>query len=258
MYSVKRMVIDSVYESFSPRVEHRSENFGLSLMSQTGEKVKICILDSGTPAHKGMNNNAESINFTKDNIIDNIGHATMVSGIIGCNDNNLVGLAPNASLYFAKIIHDNCKARFDSIIAGILWAVIKGVDIILLPLSTNISHISLEMAVKKAYDSNICVISSAGNNGEIEYPAVYDTVLSVGAYDISNKIASFSAEGDFNVTGCLIETAYLNNQYAVVSGTSIAAGIAAAMCARLIEKHKNSNTNYTVKDLYKQMQNLYL
>ena len=43
----------------------------------------------------------------------------------------------------------------------------------------------LASAIKKAYENGVIVVASSGNEGKIIYPAAWDTVISVGASDIS-------------------------------------------------------------------------
>ena len=254
--NIRRVIIESVSDRLGSKVIYSPENFGLPLISQTGKNVKICLLDSGVANHTGIKNIKESVNFTKHKDHDAIGHATFMAGAILCNDDNLLGIAPDAQLYCAKIVDDTCRVRFDSIIAGILWAVIKKVDILLIPISTNIEHTSLSTAINKAVDSGICVIASVGNQNVIEYPAKYKNVLSVGSLDLTNNLASFSSKGDFNIAGTMLETTYKDSKYAVVSGTSISAALAAGMCARLIEKLRTENIQYSTEMIYAKMKEL--
>ncbi len=74
-------------------------------------------------------------------------------------------------------------------------------------------------------------VCAAGNdvNGNqkfisIDYPAKYENTIAVGAIDSDKNIASFSSIGNVDVVsyGVNILSAFPNNRYAVLSGTSMA------------------------------------
>ena len=223
------------------------EIVGLSGIHGTGKNTSICIIDSGLPDHDSISNIAAYENFTNSpNSRDLIGHSTMVAGIIGANTpSQLVGIAPDSQLYFAKAIGDSGNVRFDSFVAAVLWAVIKEVDIIVIPLTTDLDNPALKSVIDKAYKNNICIIASTGNNKVIEYPATYDTVLSVGSLSNDKEQSNFSASGNINVIAENLPTCYIEQTYCIVSGTSIAAAIGGGIAARIIEKLKADNTKYT-------------
>ena len=99
---------------------------------------------------------------------------------------------------------------------------------------------------KKAYNANICIIASVGNENKIEYPSLYDEVLSVGALNSSGLQAEYSSVGKINVISENVPTTYLKNSYAYMSGTSIASSVVTGILARIIE----NNPNLTSKEYY--------
>jgi len=133
----------------------------------TGKGVKIAILDSGYPQHKSIKISGEKASFCEENIDieDKIGHATMIAGIINANDKkSIVGFAPHASLLYGKIVNNKGICDFNSLVAGILWAIVQEVNIIVMALGTQYDYIVLQEVIKKAINHNILIFAAAGDN----------------------------------------------------------------------------------------------
>ena len=91
----------------------------------------------------------------------------------------------------------------------------------------------MEKAIKNAIKNNILVVCAAGNEGdgnadifEYSYPASYVDVISVGAVDKKGVPAEFSNSNlvvDLVAPGVDVISTYPNNQFASLSGTSMAA-----------------------------------
>ena len=91
----------------------------------------------------------------------------------------------------------------------------------------------MEKAIKNAIKNNILVVCAAGNEGdgnadifEYSYPASYVDVISVGAVDNPGVPAEFSNSNlvvDLVAPGVDVISTYPNNQFASLSGTSMAA-----------------------------------
>ena len=251
-----RISIDSVMETLSMNINHSPESIGLPLIEGTGEGTKICLLDCGTPKHKEIVNIAENINFSGSNDKEDLlGHATVMTGLMVGNG-GITGIAPAASMYFAKVIDDTGASRIDSLIAGILWSIIKEVNVLCIPLSTDLNSPAVHDAIKKAHNRKISIVASAGNSKHVMYPAKYDEVLSVGATDSNGGVASFSAQGDVNLIGVRQVSCYLENAYAVASGSSVATAYAAGVMALLIEDCRKKKIDPTPSIIHKMMQSL--
>jgi subtilisin family serine protease len=96
--------------------------------------------------------------------------------------------------------------------------------------------------IKKLYEMNIPVVCAAGNSGGkgVEYPAKYPETIAVAAYDKNGFIANFSAVGeevDFAAPGVEIYSTYLNNEYAMLAGTSMATPWITGVILLLLSKH---------------------
>lgn len=210
--------------------------------SSRGEGINIAIIDSGCDIeHENLKDNIVCVrNFTdEDNknpniVIDRVGHGTHVAGIISANGNNtVVGVAPWANLYILKAIDKSGSGKVSWVINAINYAVDKRVDIISMSLGMPNSDLKLEKAIKYAINNNILVVCAAGNEGdgnpnnfEYSYPASYIDVISVGAVNQKGVPADFSNSNlvvDLVAPGVNIISTYPNNQFASLSGTSMAA-----------------------------------
>ena len=142
-------------------------------------------------------------------------------------------MAPSANLYILKAIDGSGTGKVSWVVNAINYAIEKDVDIISMSLGMPKGDAKLERAIKTAISRNILVVCAAGNEGdgnydvfEYSYPASYVDVISVGAVDKKGIPASFSNSNlvvDLVAPGVDIISTYPHNQFASLSGTSMAA-----------------------------------
>ena len=211
--------------------------------SSRGQGINIAVIDSGCDVnHESLKDNIVAVrNFTDEDkknpniVIDRLGHGTHVAGIIAANGNNntIVGVAPWANLYVLKAIDRSGSGKVSWVVNAINYAVEKKVDIISMSLGMEEDDPKMEKAIKNAIKNNILVVCAAGNEGdgnadifEYSYPASYVDVISVGAVDKKGVPAEFSNSNlvvDLVAPGVDVISTYPNNQFASLSGTSMAA-----------------------------------
>ncbi|MEW8970702.1 MAG: S8 family peptidase [Mesobacillus sp.] len=212
-------------------------------VTRGNEEVQIAIVDTGVDLdHPDLRNRlvkGYNVIDEKSEPDDDNGHGTHVAGIIASETNNNQGVA--GMTWFSKIMPVKVMGAkgygttFD-IAKGIVWAVDQGADVINLSLGNYQPSKVLEEAVRYAYENNVVMVSAAGNDASNQptYPSAYPEVLSVAAVDYNGNRASFSNYGDYidiAAPGVYIPSTYFNEQYAALSGTSMAAPHVAGLAA---------------------------
>lgn len=201
-----------------------------------GKGVKVCITDTGKPNHN-LIKVAGSANFTNDPTDEDFnGHSTHCGGIIA-------EIAPESQLYFAKVLNNAGGGSMAGVAAGVDWCVdVVGADYISMSLGSYGRSSILKSAITRAEIAGVTVVAAAGNDGFVEgqervnYPASEESVISVGSINMNVEVSDFSSGGSFPngdvvAPGEAILSAWPNNQYRVLSGTSMATPFVVGMLA---------------------------
>ncbi|MHC5613853.1 MAG: S8 family peptidase [Nostoc sp.] len=180
------------------------------------------------------------------NVLDDNGHGTHVSGTIAGENNNygVTGIAYNAKIMPVKVLDDSGSGSYTSIAKGIHYAVDNGANVINLSLGGAYSNPTLELAIDYASSKGVIVVMAAGNDSgsSPDYPASYASKsgIAVGAVDRNNNLADFSNRSGTNqisyvtAPGVNVYSSVPNNQYATYSGTSMAAPHVAGVVALML------------------------
>ncbi|NMD69871.1 peptidase S8 [Bacillus sp. DNRA2] len=226
------------------------------------EDIIIAVVDTGVDlAHPDLKNRlTQGYNVIENNNFpdDDNGHGTHVAGIIASETNNQEGVA--GMTWYNKIMPVKAMesggygTTFD-IAKGITWAVDHGADVINLSLGNYQPSELMQHAVQYAYKNNVVLIAASGNDNSTHpsYPACYPEVLAVSAIDFDGKRASFSNYGDYvdvAAPGVQIPSTYFNQQYAALSGTSMASPHVAGL-AGLIRSANPDLSNKEVINIIK-------
>lgn len=230
----------------------------------TGKGVVIAVIDTGCETqHLDLKNRiVEGYNFTNElngnisNVEDLNGHGTHVAGVIAGSINNtgIVGVAPKANLLILKALDRFGRGTIDSLIEAVNFAVdwrgLGGEKVRIISLSLGIEKPDAELlkAITRARNNNICVVAASGNYGdgdfstnEYFYPADYKEVISVGALQSNNKLASFTNTNeyvDIYAPGEGIYSTYIEDGFTSLSGTSMAVPHVSGSLALLIEEYE--------------------
>lgn len=240
--------------------------YGVSLINapylwEQGEKGKgivVAICDTGIDKnHPDLKNQIiGGRNFTgygsHDAFDDDNGHGTHVAGTIAAAENGsgVVGVAPEAKLLICKVLDAQGSGSYKSIIDGIKYATQwrgpngERVRIINMSLGGTYDDSNMYEAILDAVAAGIMVVVASGNEGdanpltyEKSYPALYNECITVAACDQNKKLAYFSNEHlqvDVIAPGVNIPSTYPTNQYATLSGTSMATPHIAGAMALII------------------------
>jgi subtilisin family serine protease len=192
-----------------------------------GDGINVAIVDTGIDythpelkdQYSGGYNAITGTNDPK----DDVGHGTHVAGTIGAADNGIgvVGIAPHARLWSAKVLHPDSSGLASGsnaqIAAGLNWVLSKrneigGNWIVNLSLGqctdTTVSDQcspvpsqTMQTACQKLADAGVLIFAASGNDSTaahvatVSYPAAFSSVIAAGALDSTQAIASFSNQG---------------------------------------------------------------
>ena len=212
---------------------------------------------------------------------DQNGHGTHVAGTIAATNNTqgVVGVAPGAKLWSIRVLDRFGSGTWSSVICGLDYvtskAPSKGGPIKVATLSLggggisdnncgNSNNDALHKAICRARDAGVTIVVAAGNSGVNAsgfVPAAYDdAVITVSAladtdgkpsglgsatsYGADDTFASFSNFGtvvDIGAPGVWINSTWLKNGYATISGTSMASPHVAGAAVLYIANNLNAS-----------------
>jgi len=218
----------------------------------TGNEITVALLDTGADmAHPQLvghlvagydfvdgdtwpNDEPNGLDEDGDTLVDEgSGHGTHIANIIAM-------VAPHAKIMPIRVLNSDGGGTLFDILAGIVYAVDHGAQVINMSFSAVDNSPFLEEAVHYAAAKQVLLIAAAaGATGYLEFPAAYDQVIAVGATKNDDHIASFSAaygaQVDIFAPGELIYSAYYGGRTAWWSGTSMAAPFVAGAAALMID-----------------------
>jgi len=189
--------------------------------------VRVAVIDSGIDrTHPDLASHYvggwDFVNGMPDPVDDH-GHGTHVSGTIAASINNLTGtpgtaegvagVAPNASLLVYKVCTADGSCDDFTVAQAVALAVADGANVINLSLGGTDYSQAMYDSIQDAWNANVVIVAGAGNNSSTQpfYPAAYDNVLSVAAYDEDHARAAFSNYGswvDISAPGNVIMSTY--------------------------------------------------
>ena len=181
--------------------------------SKGSSGILVAIIDSGLDyTHPDLAANyAGGYNFVDANTdpMDLHGHGTHVAGTIAAALGNptgspaasegVVGVAPGVRLLSYKVCRQDGTCDDFAIQNAIAQAIVDQARVINMSLGESGISQLLNAAVQDAWAEGLVIVAGAGNDGTTErfYPAAFDNVISVGAFDEDHGRASFSNFGDW-------------------------------------------------------------
>jgi subtilisin family serine protease len=234
--------------------------------------VTVGVIDTGVGPHHDLNVVSGRNTVTGEPAAawqDWFEHGTHVSGLIGASGtppNGLRGMAPGVPIRAYRVFGKNAQGATNyAILKAMIFAATDGCDIINLSLGGGPNEPIVEEAISDARDQGMLVMVAAGNDGRqpVNYPAAYagSTAVSAlgreGTYpvgsvasaealrppnstvDAAEFIAEFSNIGSrvaLTAPGVGVLSTLPNNAYGPMSGTSMAAPVAAGAAACLLSR----------------------
>ena len=235
---------------------------------QSNKQVVVAVIDTGCQVgHPDLRGRIASgakkfSNSSKSGVTDTDGHGTFCTGEIVAQTNNSRGVPSITKNYRVKVlplkVFNDSNIAYDSwIISAINYAISKKVNVISMSLGSTYRSQALQAACTRAYRAGITVVAASGNEYQygnpVCYPAAFANVISVGAYDSSNNIASFSTRNnkvDISAPGVNIVSTLPYNSYAFADGTSMACPLVAGACA-LLKLQDYSRSPATIETILK-------
>ncbi|HLJ72935.1 MAG TPA: S8 family serine peptidase, partial [Thermoanaerobaculia bacterium] len=233
-----------------------------------GAGVTVAVIDTGIdythPALGGcfgpgckVIGGYDFVNNDNDPRDDNL-HGTHVAGIIAGNSDQLLGVAPDASLLAYKVLSASGAGSTSDVLAGIERAADPNNDGDFSD-HADVANLSLgglgnpddvlSTAIDRGTSLGVVYCIAAGNAGSgyhtVASPGTARTAITVGATDVNDLLASFSSRGpntkdaalkpDVLAPGVSIISSLPGGKYGALSGTSMAtphvAGVAALVKA---------------------------
>lgn len=204
--------------------------------------------------------------FERDPIpFDEMGHGTLVSGVIAAQSNNKIGIsgiAYNSKIVTLRAFDATGNAETDDIASAIIYAALNRIKVLNFSFGDNVNSPLLHQAIKFANSLGCVMISSKGNNGWAlpHFPSDYPEVIAVGSSTSSNYRdirSNYGSNLSLLAPGSNIFTTNLNSSYKYASGTSLAAPFVSAAAALLFELDSSLSPNdikgileVTAKDIY--------
>jgi len=238
----------------------------------SGRGVSIAVLDTGVARVDDLAKPqsrllafADFVNGKAEAYDDN-GHGTHVASIAAGNGYRskglYMGIAPGSGIVGVKTLDSGGKGTAVEMLAGLQWTMDnrEKYNIRIINLSVGAADFSkrdpLVRAVEAAWDSGVCVVAAAGNNGpapgSVTSPGVSRKVITVGASDDAdtveiegNAVQNYSGRGptldcivkpDVLAPGADIISAKAEGNYIKMSGTSMATPIVSGAVALLLER----------------------
>lgn len=212
----------------------------------TGKGAVVAVVDSGIErGHSLVGDVEEAVavsgapgeepTIEEDEQGDACGHGTACAGIIR-------SLAPECTLVSVRVLGSGYTGSGRLLIAGLRWAIERGVDVINMSLSTTKLDLAatLHELADTAYFNRTIVVASAHNMPVESFPWRFSSVLSVGSHELAEPQAFFynpNPPVEFFARGLEVEVAWLGGSTIRCTGNSFATPHMTGMCALIRAKH---------------------
>ncbi len=179
--------------------------------------------------------------------IDESGHGTHVAGIAGAMPNNGIGIAgvawecPLMAIRAGLSLGGSSRLQDDDSASAIVYAADSGASVINMSWGSEHRSFVIQDAIDYAYARGVVLVAAAGNSQKAAaiFPAAYRKVIAVASTE-QNQLrfyqSNFGASIDIGAPGNVILSTQINNQYRLLTGTSMASPHVAGVAALILAK----------------------
>lgn len=205
--------------------------------------------------HNGYIDDIHGCDFTRtkcENLDDGIGHGTHMIGIIS----KYTTITSPGEIAILKVFDKKSESRLSYAIKAIKYAADNNMRILNISFGTTVESQALKDATEYAYSKGSFIVAAAGNNASPKphYPAAYEKVISVGAFNNEGARLSESNYGDWvdlSAPGERILSTIPNKRYGYLSGTSQAAPFVSAEVSNILLSDPNIGIEAMKEELKK-------
>lgn len=251
-----------------------------------GNGVSVVVIDTGIShsldfcVPKMRIKHFEDLVLLKKEPYDDNGHGTFVSGIIAGNGllscGEYAGVAPKCDLIVLKALNAKGEGDYESILKAMQWVVKNkrkfNIRVVCMSFGSAVieNNDALCVGANALWNNGIVVVAAGGNDGPdyntITSPGRANKIITVGALDSLDKVvevAPFSSRGDASQrfvkpdilapgTNIISTSHKLGEQnYTVMSGTSVATPIIAGVCVLFCQKYPHATPDMIKSLLFK-------
>lgn len=215
--------------------------------------IKVAIVDSGISlSHPKMSkidifNKYNVIDQTED-IVDNIGHGTAVTGIIVSREENI-------SISVVKIYQQELQTELQILLSALEY-VYTNVECDILHLSLGIGYYNKELyeLCNAIYKRGTIIVAAFDNSGAVSFPAAFDCVIGVEASAECHKASDFLFFDDDMVDvyakGGIHRVAWTVPQYTIQQGNSMSAAyVTGALCKNYVQNMNKTKALQILKQV---------
>ena len=236
---------------------------------ESGEHAttQVGVIDTGVdPKHEDLQENLITLNDKKeymqfatgeeyianDDADSEDGHGTHTSGIVGATYDNGKGGSGVASGHNNDLVsvlttsasEDGWSLYTYDICKAIDYQVAHGSKVINMSFGGPSKDYMMEQVIDSYFDQGIVFVAASGNDSTNAYssPADYDSVIAVNAAANGGAPAYYSDYGilkDISAPGSNVVSTVPGSRYGLMSGTSMASPVAAAVCGLVLDANPN-------------------
>ena len=179
--------------------------------------------------------------------IDESGHGTHVAGIAGAMPDNGIGIAgiawecPLMAIRAGLSLGGSSRMQDDDSASAIVYAADNGANVINMSWGSEHRSFVIQDAIDYAYAHGAVLVAAAGNSQKPTaiFPAAYRKVIAVASTEQNQQRfyqSNFGASIDIGAPGNVILSTQIDNQYRLLTGTSMASPHVAGVAALLLAK----------------------